>query len=103
MTTLNWKKFDPSIIPEAPVFHPTVEEFKSPIQYIQSIAAEAEKYGICRVVPPDHFQFPFALDKEKVAFPTRVQKLNSLECRSREERFFMDRLRLFQVRQPLYI
>ncbi|EFJ42974.1 hypothetical protein VOLCADRAFT_66451, partial [Volvox carteri f. nagariensis] len=39
-------------VPSAPVFYPTPEEFADPVSYIAKIRPEAEKYGICRVVPP---------------------------------------------------
>lgn len=37
---------------DAPVFHPTTEEFSDPLVYIRSIRAEAQRYGIARIVPP---------------------------------------------------
>lgn len=42
-------------IPYAPVFYPTVEEFElNPIQYIeQKVRPIAERYGICKIVPPE--------------------------------------------------
>ena len=32
-------------VPDAPVFHPTEEEFKDPMRYIQSIQSEASRWG----------------------------------------------------------
>lgn len=37
---------------EAPVFVPTIDEFKNPLTYINKIRPIAEKYGICKIRPP---------------------------------------------------
>lgn len=58
------KRVRPHGIPEAPTFRPTEEEFRDPVAYIQKIAPEGKKYGICRVVPPEGWQPPFAIDSE---------------------------------------
>lgn len=58
------KRVRPHAIPEAPTFRPTEEEFKDPVAYIQKIAPEGKKYGICRVVPPEGWQPTFAIDTE---------------------------------------
>ena len=40
-------------IPYAPVFFPTVQEMEgNPLTYIAKIQGVAEKYGICKIVPP---------------------------------------------------
>ncbi len=90
-------EFNPALIPSAPVFHPSDEEFKNPMEYIQKIAPEAELAGICRIKPPPSWRCPFKVNQSTFKFPTRIQKLNSLECTSREERIFMERLRVFWV------
>ena len=41
---------------EAPVFHPSEKEFTDPIEYLQKIWPECEKFGICRIVPPPSFK-----------------------------------------------
>lgn len=47
-------------VPLAPTFFPTVEEFKgNPIHYINKIQPIAEKYGICKIVPPAGWNPPF--------------------------------------------
>lgn len=58
------KRVRPQGIPEAPTFRPTEEEFKDPVAYIQKIAPEGKKYGICRIIPPEGWQPTFAIDTE---------------------------------------
>ncbi|KAE8794745.1 Lysine-specific demethylase 5A [Hordeum vulgare] len=72
-------------IDDAPVFTPTEEEFKDAIGYITSIRPQAEKYGICRIVPPSSWRPPCPL-KEKsfwncTEFNTRVQQVDKLQNR----------------------
>ncbi|KAA8618227.1 histone demethylase JARID1D [Pyrenophora tritici-repentis] len=64
---------------ESPTYRPTAEQFKDPVQYIQSIREEAQKYGIVKIVPPDSWNPPFAIDTERFHFRTRRQELNSVE------------------------
>ena len=51
-------------LPEAPTFRPTEEEFRDPNEYIRKIAPEGSKYGICRIIPPENWNPPFAVDTE---------------------------------------
>jgi len=70
-------KFD---VPQAPVYHPTVEEFKNPLGYISSIRAEAERYGICKIVPPPEWSPPCMIDfNDPRKFPTKLQLVNILQ------------------------
>lgn len=69
------------MIKEAPIYYPSAEEFKQgPISYIAKIRNEAEKYGICKIVPPDTFTPPFVVDENCFEFTPRYQRLNELEA-----------------------
>lgn len=74
----------PLNLPQAPAFRPTAEEFQDPLAYIASIQPIAEPFGICRVVPPEGWKPPFALDKDSFKFPTRVQCVHALQHRAHQ-------------------
>ncbi|CAI0470941.1 unnamed protein product [Linum tenue] len=81
-------------IPECPVYHPTREEFEDPLVYLQKIAAEASKYGICKIISPLSASVPagVVLMREKAGFKftTRVQPLRLAEWDSDDRvTFFM--------------
>lgn len=46
----------PAQLVEALTFHPTEKEFQDPIEFIEKIRPLAEKFGICRIVPPANFK-----------------------------------------------
>ncbi|XP_047976063.1 lysine-specific demethylase JMJ706 [Salvia hispanica] len=70
-------------VPECPVYRPTKEEFLNPLVYIQKIAPDASKYGICKIISPVSASVPagVVLTKEKAgfSFTTRVQPLRFAE------------------------
>jgi histone demethylase JARID1 len=68
-------------IPEAPVFRPTEEEFADPLAYVARIRPVAERYGICRIVPPPSWSPPKALDVAALSFPTKRQPIHRLLAR----------------------
>ncbi|XP_022716483.1 LOW QUALITY PROTEIN: lysine-specific demethylase JMJ15-like [Durio zibethinus] len=72
-------------IDDAPVFYPTVEEFKDTLAYIETIRAEAESFGICRIVPPPSWTPPCPLKEkdiwEHAKFLTRIQQVDLLQNR----------------------
>ncbi|CAA0843258.1 Transcription factor jumonji (jmj) family protein / zinc finger (C5HC2 type) family protein [Striga hermonthica] len=81
-------------IPECPVYCPSLVEFQDPLVYLQKIAPEASKYGICKIVSPISATVPagVVLMKEKAGFKftTRVQPLRLAEWDSDDKvTFFM--------------
>ncbi|PQP94722.1 hypothetical protein Pyn_17558 [Prunus yedoensis var. nudiflora] len=68
---------------DAPVFKPTEEEFNDTLNYIASIRAKAEPYGICRIVPPSSWRPPCPLKEKDIwetsKFATRVQRVDKLQ------------------------
>lgn len=49
---------------EAPVYQPSEEEWKDPIEYMRKITPEAKKFGFCKVIPPDSWNPDFAINTE---------------------------------------
>ncbi|KAG7984750.1 hypothetical protein I3843_04G177000 [Carya illinoinensis] len=72
-----------SIMEEAPVFHPTEEEFEDSVEYIASIRPKAEAYGICRIVPPLSWQPPCLIKEKNIwedsTFVTHIQRIDGLQ------------------------
>ena len=69
-------------IPMAPTLRPTALEFECPLSYIRSIRQQGyHKYGIVKIVPPQGWRPPFAINKETFRFNTRVQSINELQRR----------------------
>jgi len=50
-------------LPAGPTFHPTEEEFRDPVAFIQSIRAAGEAAGAVCIVPPPSWDPPFALER----------------------------------------
>lgn len=71
----------PLNLPQAPVFKPPPEEFADPLRYIASIRSQAEQYGICKIIPPDGWAPPFAIDKQSFRFTTNIQAIHELQER----------------------
>lgn len=75
---------------EVPVFYPNEEEFEDALKYMDTIRPRAEKYGICRIVPPTSWKPPCPLmDKniwDRSKFPTRIQRIDKLQNRNSRKR-----------------
>ncbi|KAG0198705.1 hypothetical protein BGX28_007881 [Mortierella sp. GBA30] len=84
---------------DAPCYYPTAEEFMEPLRYVDSIRSEAEKAGICKIIPPEGWKPTFALDSEAFRFRTRIQKLNSMEGETRTNLNYLEQLHKFHSQQ----
>jgi DUF438 domain-containing protein len=82
-------------IREAPIFYPTTEEFKDPMTYFNQIYKEAEKSGICKIVPPDSWSPPFSIDPCELRFKPRIQILHLLEAKQRMKVTFYKKINSF--------
>ena len=71
-------------VPACPQYFPTEEEWNNgdPLEYINKIRPEAEKFGLANIVPPKSWQPEFCLpNKEFMRFRTRIQAVNELQNR----------------------
>ncbi|KAL7568920.1 hypothetical protein ACA910_000664 [Epithemia clementina (nom. ined.)] len=69
-------------IPSGPVFYPTQQDFEgNPLEYIEKIRPIAERYGICKIVPPAGWNpAPFCVDEHcEKRFQTKLQVLHRLQ------------------------
>ncbi|KAL8711456.1 MAG: hypothetical protein Q9220_004114 [cf. Caloplaca sp. 1 TL-2023] len=89
------KRTRPHGLQDAPTFRPSEDEFRDPMEYIRKIAPEGRKYGICKIIPPQGWTPPFAIDTEKFHFRTRRQELNSVEGGTRTNLNYLDQLAKF--------
>jgi histone demethylase JARID1 len=86
----------PHGLQEAPTYYPTEEEFRNgPLEYIRQIAEEGTKYGIVKIVPPEGWSPPFAIDTERFHFRTRKQELNLADGGTRANLNYLDQLAMF--------
>jgi len=81
-------------IPLAPEFRPTEEEFKNPLEYINSIRHKAQPYGICKIIPPKPnngwLEIPFnkTVQSEDFYFQTKRQNIRLLQRRGVADEFY---------------
>ncbi|XP_016459226.1 lysine-specific demethylase JMJ13-like [Nicotiana tabacum] len=89
-------------IEECPVYHPSKEEFEDPLVYVQKIALEASKFGICKVVSPLGSSVPpgAVLMKERKGFKftTKLQPLRLAEWNNNDKISFFMRGRNYTIR-----
>jgi hypothetical protein len=74
-----------SVIPIAPIFQPTAEEFQDPYKYIRSISKIGSEFGIVKIIPPPDFQPSLNLleQGDTFSFKTRNQTIASLDGQTR--------------------
>ncbi|EFC43305.1 histone demethlylase [Naegleria gruberi] len=88
--------FDPSDmsnIPLAGTVYPTEEEFKNPIEYLESVRHLGEKYGILKIVPPEKYKLDPAEDFDDLQvkanafkFICKIQNINQLQFRNKKQK-----------------
>ncbi|KAK9842710.1 hypothetical protein WJX74_001062 [Apatococcus lobatus] len=78
-----------SDVDQAPTFRPTLEEFESPLRYIEKVRVAAAPYGICKIIPPVAPAVPAGLVLERQAvegrrlrFPARIQEVKRPDWKS---------------------
>ncbi|XP_022896764.1 lysine-specific demethylase JMJ706-like isoform X3 [Olea europaea var. sylvestris] len=90
-------------IAECPVYHPSKEEFEDPLVYVQKIAAEASKYGICKIVPPLISSIPAGVvlmnEKRGFKFTTKLQPLRLAQWDNDDKIFFFIKERYYTIRE----
>lgn len=69
------------LLPWGLLCRPTVEQWSDPLRYISSIRPQAEIYGICKIIPPEGWAPPLALDKNSFRFSTVIQAVHRLQDR----------------------
>nr|XP_033790502.1 protein Jumonji isoform X2 [Geotrypetes seraphini] len=65
------------VMVEIPVLQPSAKEFNDPLIYIESVRAQVEKYGMCRVIPPSDWR-PECKLNEEMRFVTQIQHIHKL-------------------------
>ncbi|CAK0750013.1 hypothetical protein CVIRNUC_001956 [Coccomyxa viridis] len=91
-------------MPEAPVFRPTAEEFQDPLAYIRRIRPDAERYGICKIIPPVHATVPASKvlrgpNDEELQFRTRYQPVACQPLQKMETQRFAETEELYTIRK----
>ncbi|XVF30487.1 hypothetical protein REPUB_Repub16aG0062200 [Reevesia pubescens] len=89
-------------IPECPVFRPSMEDFQNPLSYLQTIAQQASKYGICKIVSPWKASVPASdvLMKEQRGFQFKayIQHLRLHEWNVNDKATFLMRESTYNYR-----
>lgn len=65
---------------DAPCYYPTAKEWMDPLKFIERIRPDAEKAGICKIVPPEGWKPPFCLDSEVKEGSSSSSSLFFIRC-----------------------
>ncbi|KAK7310245.1 hypothetical protein RJT34_07640 [Clitoria ternatea] len=105
-SSLKLREFDlewTNWIPECPVYCPSEQEFEHPLLYLQKIAPEASKYGICKIVSPISASSPASLvlmkERKNFKFETNVQPLRLSKWNEKDLVTFSMRGRKYTYRE----
>uniref|UniRef100_M0ZU85 Jumonji domain protein n=1 Tax=Solanum tuberosum TaxID=4113 RepID=M0ZU85_SOLTU len=89
-------------IKECLVYRPSKEEFEDPLVYVQKIAPEASKYGICKIVSPLGSSAPAGVvlmkEQKRFKFTTKLQPLRLAEWNNNDKITFFTRGRNYTIR-----
>ncbi|WOH02007.1 hypothetical protein DCAR_0521394 [Daucus carota subsp. sativus] len=98
MNDLDWS----SKLIQCPVYYPSREEFEDPLVYLQKVAPEASKYGICKIASPLSSSTPAGtvLMKENRGFnfTTKVQPLRLAKWDMKDKVTFFTRKKNYTIR-----
>ncbi|CAI9092543.1 OLC1v1027812C1 [Oldenlandia corymbosa var. corymbosa] len=92
------------VIDHCPVYHPSKEEFEDPLRFVQKIAPEASKFGICKIVSPlSSSPTPAGVvlmtEKKGFKFSTQVQPLRLGKWNNEDMISFLNRGRNYTLRE----
>ena len=74
---------------DAPIFRPSASEWADPFEYIRSVSAKVNEFGIARIVPPPDWKPPFALDAARLRLRVATQRTSDLSERDYSRQQFM--------------
>ena len=87
-------------LPKAPVLRPTLKEWSDPLTYISKISIEMQKYGICKIIPPQGWKPEFSIDSSGFWFKTRMQNLSCLHGLNRSSKnYFLNLIKFHSQSQ----
>ncbi|XP_016576091.2 putative lysine-specific demethylase JMJ16 isoform X1 [Capsicum annuum] len=88
---------------EAPVLHPTEEEFEDTLKYVASILPHVKNYGVCRIVPPSSWKPPCRINEEDTRYgvDTHVQRISDFQSLFFKNRLVGDHKKTSNRRQKI--
>ena len=69
----------------APIFRPTLEEFRDPVAYLRKISAEGCRAGIALIAPPDGWERPeLSVAWKDALYDSYRQNLHAIQSGNRD-------------------